>query len=306
MKKIIIDCDPGLDDFIALLLAANEDVEILGITTVAGNVQVETCTRNALDIVDFYQIDTKVYEGANKPVYREYLGAEEVHGNTGLGSVKLSKAQGRVEPKEASDFIIEASKTCDLEVIAIGPLTNIAQALVKDPSLEDRMHLTIMGGGHKHGNVTPAAEFNIYADPEAAHMVFESHLDITMVGLDVTMSDGLSQEEISALGQKAKNEKSLGLIKALEDILEVGRMYGLDKAYLHDPIALLAALDKDFAKGKYHYGIVETEGEHTLGKTVIDVDDTTARRKNVLFIEEYNKNILIERLEGLIDKYEKI
>ena len=184
-ERIILDCDPGHDDAIALLLAlASPEIELLGVTTVAGNQTLEKTTANAIRILEFSgRTDVSVAAGADRPIVREPYVAKYVHGETGLDGPDLPPAQGSPLDEHAVDFL--GRHADGATVVAVGPLTNVALMLARYPEARPR-RIVLMGGSIGLGNVTPAAEFNIWADPEAAARVFESGLDVTMIGLDVT------------------------------------------------------------------------------------------------------------------------
>ena len=310
MRRIIIDCDPGLDDLVALALVNTLDnTELLGITTVSGNQTVEVCTKNALEINEFFHLNVPVHKGAVQPIYRKQQIADEIHGTSGVGNVKLPKTEKLQSDIPAHKFLIDASKKYkeELDIVAVGPLTNIALAILNDPGFAKRVRsITLMGGGHQHGNVTPAAEFNIYADPDAAKIVFESAANITVLPLDATMSEGLSEEDISTITKNIKSNQGLALKTALIDILNIGRKFNNEFAFLHDPIALLALTEKDFISGKEYRVDIETKGQLTLGKTVVDLYNTTKREPNVFFANHYDKKILLKKLNEMMLYYEKL
>jgi purine nucleosidase len=199
-KKIILDCDPGIDDALAIVYAAGSaELELLGITTVAGNVSLEKTTANALRVCEFIGAAVPVTPGCAAPLLRPPISAEHVHGADGLRGARLPPASTLPRPEHASDFIIETvlGAPGDVTLIAIGPLTNVALALRREPRIALEVHdFVIMGGSASRGNVTPAAEFNIACDPEAASIVFSAGWTVTMVGLDVTLQ-ALADEEVT-------------------------------------------------------------------------------------------------------------
>ena len=191
MEKIILDCDPGHDDAIAILLAAgNPKIDLLGITTVSGNHNVENTTRNALAVCTAYGIRVPVAKGSPGPLIIDQVLAVEIHGDTGLDGPVLPPASFELDKRHAVDFIIDtvmANEPKTVTLVPVGPYTNIALAVRKDPRIVERVKSVIaMGGSFTRGNITPAAEFNVYADPEAASVVFRANWDVTMVGLDLT------------------------------------------------------------------------------------------------------------------------
>src|SRR6188768_2792434 len=187
-KKILLDCDPGLDDALALLLAHGDpDLELVAVTTVGGNVGLSLTTKNALELREYLGFDVPVAAGADGPLVGPTRDAVEVHGETGLGNTNLPAATKPVDDRHAVELIIETLRAQPgaIHLVATGPLTNIALALKQEPAIARwAASFTIMGGSFTRGNVTPAAEFNIYADPEAARIVFDADWRVTMVGLD--------------------------------------------------------------------------------------------------------------------------
>lgn len=190
METIILDCDPGHDDAIAILLAAgNPNIDLLGITTVSGNHDVDNTTRNALAVCTAYGIKVPVAKGSARPLISDQVLAVEIHGTTGLDGPVLPPASFDLDKRHAVDFIIDtvmAHEPKTVTLVPVGPYTNIALAARKEPRIIERVKGVAMGGAYTRGNITPAAEFNVYADPEAADVVFRADWDVTMVGLDLT------------------------------------------------------------------------------------------------------------------------
>ena len=213
MTDIILDCDPGHDDAIALLLAlASPEVRLLGVTTVSGNQTLEKTTANAIRVLDHVgRADVPVAAGAARPLIRARNVAADVHGETGLDGPDLPPAAREPEPTHAIDWIahaLEASAT-PVTLVPTGPLTNIALFLTRYPELAAKVErVVLMGGAVGEGNTTPAAEFNIWADPEAAHLVFTSGLDLTMVGLDVTHKALITPAHVDAAGRRRQRRAS--------------------------------------------------------------------------------------------------
>ncbi len=282
---VILDCDPGHDDAIAILLAgASPELEVRGITTVAGNVSVEKTTRNALKICELGKLDhVKVYAGMSRPLVKELLTAEEVHGQSGLDGPDLPEPKRAVEPRHAVDFLInELLSTKDpITLIPTAPLTNIAAALLKEPRIRPKIReIVLMGGAIAEGNTTPAAEFNIYVDPHAADVVFRSGVPIWMIGLDVTHQALVLPERlqrIRALGTKT----AAAAADLMEFFQEHHRVkYGMAGPPLHDPCAVAAVIDRSmFQFEEMHVGI-ELEGRLTQGRTVCDRWHVTGHAPN--------------------------
>lgn len=278
-KKVIIDCDPGHDDAMAILLAASDvsDLSIEAITTVAGNVGVDKNTINALRVCELAGLDdTLVAKGADRPLVREKLEAAHVHGKSGLDGTSLPEQPVKqTVDAHAVDVLIDKimASDGDISIAAIGPLTNIALAMRKEPRIISRIkEIAVMGGG-TYGNRTPAAEFNIYADAEAAKAVFESGTPITMFGLDVTHQALATDERMKQLA--AINTPAA---TAVTDMLHFysgaykGKFAG---AALHDPCPIAYLIDPTMFQLENVRVDVETKGEFTYGMTVIDADSRT-------------------------------
>lgn len=306
MRKIIIDCDPGIDDLLTLFFAnASKELDILGITTVSGNATIDNATRNALQITSFLKMNVNVYKGAKHSLFGDVITAEDIHGSTGLGSIVLPNTEKKYESVVAHKFIAQEiiKYPNEVEILAIGPLTNISKLFMSYPNLVGKIKmLTIMGGGHKHGNVTPTAEFNIYADPEAAKMVFESGVKIRVIPLDATMSNGISEEIMYDIFRGKKSQESSILETAVLECINISKKFGIDHAHLHDPLALFSMLHPDSVYGGYYDVTVDFLGELTRGKTVVD-----SRHENtgeIFFAESYNFSKFIETIKEWVEYYE--
>ena len=269
--SIVLDCDPGLDDAIAILTAAYHG-ELVGITTVNGNVGIEHTTHNALVTAQVADLDVEVHRGAARPLIAPTMDAARIHGATGLGDVALPELTRSVASDDAVAFLCDTARSVeDLHLVAVGPLTNVALALRRDPGLRSRLGgLTIMGGGAHAGNVTPVAEFNVWADPEAAAIVFGEAAPLTMVGLDVT-------HKVLLGGTEASRMRSAGTPAAhfaaglLDYAYARCREFGLEAAPVHDATAIIAVTHPHLFGTSSHPVSVELHGEHTRGMTVTDV-----------------------------------
>lgn len=281
---LIIDTDPGIDDAIAILMALGSDkLDVRAITPVAGNKTIDVVCENALKIIELSGKDVKVARGASKPVNRELETADWVHGETGIGSLVLPTPTKELYNKNAIDTIYEEAVKWEgkLQILAIGPLTNVALAIRKYPELVDLIEkITIMGGAINGGNTTPASEFNIFVDPEAARIVFKSGIPVTMVGLDVTHQALIKEDEIKEI--KAYGTKQA---EAVADLmmytLNFCKQFGFDGAVMHDPYAAAVVMDESIIKTKKYYVDVETQGDITRGKTVVDVFKVTGNKENL-------------------------
>jgi len=268
---LLIDCDPGLDDAIALLAAA-QLTDLVGITTVNGNVGIDHTTHNALAVMQIAGLDIPVHRGAARPLIAPTIDAAYVHGPTGLGSVALPDLDRAEASNDAVSFICDTARTVDgLHLVAVGPLTNIALALRADPDLPSHLGgFTIMGGGAHAGNVTAVAEFNVWADPEAAAIVFREFPMLTMVGLDVThrvLMRPADRDRMRAAGGPAAT-----LAADLLDfaVTRAGQIAGRDGAPIHDASAVMAVVRPDLFRGATHPVDVELHGTLTRGMTVVD------------------------------------
>jgi pyrimidine-specific ribonucleoside hydrolase len=275
VTDIIIDCDPGHDDAIALLLAlGSPEVNLLGVTTVSGNQTLEKTTANAIRVLDHVgRTEIPVAAGADGPLVRERHVAAEVHGETGLDGPDLPPPSRSPEAAHAIDWIAMTllAATGPVTLVPTGPLTNIALFLARYPELASRVErIVLMGGAFGEGNVTPGAEFNIWADPEAAHRVFTSGIDLTMVGLDVTHQALLRPADVDRLRASGK----AGTLVA--DLFEfyVGfhrSRYGWDGAPVHDAVAMAHVIDAGLLSTEYLAVVVDVGPEPSRGRTHVDL-----------------------------------
>jgi len=301
-RPLILDCDPGIDDAIALFAAfQSPEFDLLAITTVAGNVGIEHTTRNALQLCEVANVDVPVARGASRPLFRSAVFADHVHGKTGLRTLVLPAPTKQADPN-AVDVIRQAilAHPHELEILAVGPLTNIAQVFLLDPSLPKLVkRITIMGGGHQHGNMTPAGEFNIVVDPEAARIVFEAGVPLHMIGLDVTMAEGLFPLEIDNYFS-VSNPQTKVIHHILKDMVYAEGKQFKAAAYIHDAMALLYMIDPSILQGDWYHVDIETKSSISYGKTVVDYYHVTKKPKNVWVALGLNapkyKAILKERL----------
>jgi len=249
MTPVIFDCDPGHDDVVALLLAlASSEVELLGVTTVAGNQTLERVTRNALAVLEHVaRADVPVLAGAPRPLVRELTVAADVHGESGLDGARLKPPTGGPLPARACDWIAQTieQSTRPLTIVATGPLTNIALLLALYPEVESAIdRIVLMGGSIGEGNVTPAAEFNIWSDPEAATRVLQSDIDITMIGLDVTHRALLTPKELRELHGAGRAGRLVADMYGFYLKFHAER-YGWRGAPAHDAMAMAYVIDTD-------------------------------------------------------------
>jgi purine nucleosidase len=280
--KILLDCDPGLDDALALLLAHGDPtIELVAVTTVGGNVSLEKTTRNALELREYLGFpDVPVAAGVGEPLTGSAKDAEHVHGEDGLGNVKLPAAQLSAAEGSAIDLIIAALEAApgEIHLVATGPLTNIALALREEPRIADWVaSFTIMGGSYSRGNATPAAEFNIYADPDAAAEVFAAGWRVTMVGLDLTLQAIVDEGIVDRMHQLGR--LGVELIAPLATFWTNPLDDDWDGQALHDVCAVAYVARPDLFTTKPARVDVELTGEFTRGMTVVDFH---AERPNAL------------------------
>jgi purine nucleosidase len=287
-RKIIIDTDPGIDDAVAILLAlaAPEELEVLGIVAVAGNLPLVQTERNARRVCELAgRADIPVYAGCGRPILRPLATAEHIHGETARDRLLLPEPTMPLQAQHGVDFLVETLRAAEARTItlcALGPLTNIAMALVKAPEVAGKIsELVIMGGAaFELGNVTPAAEFNIHVDPQAAAIVFDSGIPITMMPLDVTHQLLTTPPRLDAL--RALGNRCGGAVAALLASFERRRRakFGSRATALHDPSIIAYLLSPTFFQGREVNVAIETQSPLTMGMTVVDWWGITGRKPN--------------------------
>ena len=301
MTRILLDCDPGHDDAIAMLLAlASPELELVGVTTVAGNQTLEKTTANAIRVLEHVgQSEIPVAAGADRPLVREPFVAAYVHGETGLDGPDLPPPSGAPIDTHAVDFLARHARGATL--VAVGPLTNVALMLALRPEARpDR--IVLMGGAIAEGNVTPAAEFNIWADPEAARRVFESDIDVTMVGLDVTHKALLTPEHADELRGAGRAGK---LVAELFDFYHRfhRRTYDLPGSPVHDALALAHVIDPSLLELSHRHVAVDCESQLCRGRTVVDLWHRTGNEPNAHVAVRVDGaafvSLLVERISAL-------
>jgi purine nucleosidase len=291
-QSIIIDCDPGQDDAVALFLAmaSREELEILGITAVAGNVPLELTQRNVRLMCDIAGCrEVPVFAGCDRPMVRELLTAEKVHGKTGIDGVDIAEPETPLQEEHAVDFIVETLRAADdgsVTLVPTGPLTNIGTVIDRAPDVLPKIRqLVIMGGAMREGgNYSPSAEFNILVDPHAADIVFSCGRPITSMGLDVThqvLSTRTRVERIRELDNPVA-DATAGMLGFFER--HDSKKYGVEGAPLHDPCTIAWLLAPELFEGKVCNLSVETRSELTMGHTAIDFWHVTDRPHNVNWI----------------------
>jgi inosine-uridine nucleoside N-ribohydrolase len=301
--KILLDCDPGHDDAIALLLAlASPELELLGVTTVAGNQTLDKTTANAIRVLEFAgRGEIPVAAGADRPLVREQYVAAYVHGETGMDGPDLPPAEGAPIERHAVDFLADQIREHGggVTLVPTGPLTNVALLLALHPDARPE-RIVLMGGAIAEGNVTPAAEFNIWADPEAAARVFASGIDTTMVGLDVTHKALFTSAHMGRLAGRVG-----GMVtKLLRFYGEFHReVYNFDGSPIHDAVAVAQVIRPELVTTEFLNIEIDVESQLCRGRTVVDVWRRSGREPNahagVDIDAESFLDLLIERLNSL-------
>jgi inosine-uridine nucleoside N-ribohydrolase len=301
--RILLDCDPGHDDAIALMLAlGSPELELLGVTTVAGNQTLEKTTANAIRLLEFAgRTDVPVAAGADRPLVREQYVASYVHGETGMDGPDLPPAQGAPLDRHAVDFLADRIREHggDVTLVPTGPLTNVALMLALHPDARPE-RIVLMGGAIAEGNVTPAAEFNIWADPEAAARVFASGIDVTMIGLDVTHRALFTSAHVGRLAGRVG--------RMVAELLEFyghfhKEVYNFDGSPIHDAVAVAHVIRGDLVRTEHLNTEIDVESELCRGRTVVDVWRRSGREPNshvgVDIDADGFLDLLVERLNSL-------
>ncbi len=306
---VIVDCDPGLDDAFAILLAAaSPAVDLRAITTVAGNHTVDRMTRNARRVCSVAGItDVPIAQGADRPLVREQIVGADIHGESGLdGPAFTGEPSVEADPRHAVDLIIELVLASPGEIVLcpIGPLTNIATAMRREPRIVPAIrHVSLMGGAWGFGNQTPSAEFNILVDPEAARIVFESGAPITMCGLELTHQAKATPDIIQRF---ADLHTPLGdfAVEMLQFFASTyKRLHGFEGPPLHDPTAVAWVIDRTMVETQPAHVDIETHAEFSYGRTVVDLHDVLDLPKNVQVATKLDVARFWDLMVGAIASY---
>jgi purine nucleosidase len=297
-RKVIIDTDPGTDDAMAIMLALNSpELDVRALTVVPGNVTAQQGLENALKLVSLAgRCDIPVAAGAQHPIFQKLITAELWHGKNGFGNVELPPSKCKVDPRFGPDLIIELVHQYPHEItlLPVGPETNIALAILKDPSIIPLVkEVIVMGGSISGGNVNASAEANIYGDPEAAQIVFQAGWPLTMVGLDVGNKTLFAPKELQQLERThgPLNDFAAGIMKYL---IETSQKYGFSGAAMYDPLAIGVAIDRSIVQTQSLHVDVETRGDYTRGETVANRGGVVER--NVLHGDHY----MIEAVDKVV------
>jgi purine nucleosidase len=313
-RKIIIDCDPGQDDAVMLLLAlaSPDELDILGITTVAGNVPLKLTQRNARLICELAgRADVPVYAGCERPLKRDLVTAEYVHGRSGIDGIEIHEPRIPLQSQHAVDYIIDtlmAATAASITLVPTGPLTNIAAAINKQPQIVSRIEqIVLMGGAMREGgNSTPSAEFNIYVDPHAAQTVIHCGRPVSVAGLDLTHQALVTRDFLQRL-RALNTHVGTATVGMLEFFNRYDReKYHTEGAPLHDPCTIAYLLRPDLFTGKFCNMEIETDSTLTAGHTAVDFWQVSDRPANINWLYEVDAggffDLLIERLSRYRDQ----
>ncbi|MEI0517236.1 nucleoside hydrolase [Brachyspira murdochii] len=285
MEKIILDCDPGHDDAVAILMAGiHPSIELLGITTVAGNQTLNKTTINALNVCQYLNIDVPVCSGMSLPMVRKVQTiADDIHGESGLDGPVFDKLTKELDKRHAVNFIIETLKNSNekITLVITGPMTNVAMAFRMDPSIIEKVkRIIFMGGSYQLGNVTPAAEFNIFADAEAAYVVFNSGVPLVMMGLDLTRQALCYPSIVERMGKIGGNASKLFVDLMGFFCKTQKQVFGWEGGPLHDPTCIAYLIDESCIETKDMYSEVEIRSEKCYGRTLCDYFGVTKNKPN--------------------------
>lgn len=305
-RPVILDCDPGIDDAVALLLAARApELDLRAVTAVAGNVGLDRTSENARRILTLAGVEVPVYAGAKGPLFGETVTADEVHGADGLLGIPTPEPGFPLQEEPAWDALYREAVAWggELEVVATGPLTNLGVALAKYRELPKYLkRIILMGGATDFGNTTPAAEFNIYADPEAAEMVFRSGVPVAMCGLDVTHRAYLTGEDIDRVAALGTPQAAFAAA-AMRPGVEGSKKFRVPGAPMHDPCAVMYALEPELFTSLRCWVGVECHGKITRGRTVTDAYSDAKREANADLAVDVDRAGFVDALTARMSVY---
>ncbi len=302
-RKIILDCDPGHDDAIAIMLAAkNENIDLLGITVVSGNQTIEKTTRNALNVCEYLGLEVPVYEGCGQPMIRNKPEvASDIHGESGLDGPTFATLTKQKETKHAVQYIIDTllESNGDITIVTTGPMTNLAMAMRLCPNIIPKIQeIVSMGGAYQHGNVTPAAEFNIFTDADAAHVVFTSGRKIVMVGLDVTRKVLCYPSIIEQMGRHNNCASKLFVDLMTFFSKTQKEVYGWEGGPLHDPVTIAYLIDPIVLTLKEMYTEIDIRSVQSYGRTNCDYFNYLGKKPNSFVAIDID----VEKFWNIIEK----
>ena len=307
MTNIILDCDPGHDDAIAILLlgAHLDKFNVLGVTTSCGNQTIDKTTKNALNVIDYLNLPFDVYQGSDRPLYAKTKTCSKIHGKSGLDGFSFKKHDKKALGNGV-DFMINTLHNLDgkCTIITTGPMTNVAKVIKKDKTIKEKIEkIVLMGGSIGSGNVTPAAEFNINCDPEAASICFKSGIPIYMIGLDVTRKVLVLKDIIERI-KKINNIASVLFVDLMEAFNKTQKIvFGLDGGPLHDPVTIASLIDDKLVTYKYVNVEIDTKSKQSYGRTNCDIPDYLHKKKNAYVATDIDVNRFWDIIEDGIRKY---
>lgn len=306
-RKIIIDCDPGHDDAVAIMMAArNPGLELLGITTVRGNQSLDKVTNNALNICQYLDINVPVCKGLSNAIVRQSPPVEDrIHGDSGLDGPIFGPLTKQVDQRHAVDFIIETVLKSDepVTLVPTGPLSNIAMAIRKEPKILNNIEeIVLMGGSYQHGNVTPAAEFNIYADAEAAYVVFTCGRPVVMMGLDITRQVLCYPEIVGRMSWIGTKAAKLFVEMMKFYCMTQKRIFGWEGGPLHDPTTIAYLIDPSCIETRAMHTEIDISGGPSHGRTNCDIFNLTGKEKNAKVAVKIN----VERFWDIVEESLKL
>ncbi|MCL6271533.1 nucleoside hydrolase [Sansalvadorimonas sp. 2012CJ34-2] len=303
---IILDCDPGHDDAVAILMAvASPLIELRAVTTVAGNQTLDKVHYNALRVLTLANAQVPVAAGACTPLSKVLVTAGYVHGESGIEGAELPKPAFAAETCSAVELIAKTVKESDglITLVPTGPLTNIATFLLAYPDLKSRIKQIVLMGGGQYGNITPSAEFNIFVDPDAAKIVFQSGIPIVMCGLDVTHKAYLTREDADHIRKLNKVGETLGGFYDFYTGYYGQHNKQCPGAPMHDPCTIAWLIDPNLFTGRQCHVDVETHGQLTEGMTVVDFFGVTDKTANAEFIYDVDRQGFVDQLFELLKYY---
>ena len=305
-RNIILDCDPGHDDAVAILLAGkNPNINLLGISVVAGNQTIEKTARNALNVATYLGINVPICIGCEFPMVRERVICAAIHGESGLDGFDFPDYGDKFDKRHGVQLLIDSVMNNDkVTIVATGPLTNVAMAIKMEPRILKRLdEIVIMGGSVDNGNTSPAAEFNIMCDPEAAHVVFSSGVTVRMVGLNVTRKVIVTDEVVNRM-EKINNKASDMFVKLMKVFNENQRKtFGVSAGPLHDPATIASIIDESLIKWQKMNVVIDISHGPSYGRTNCDVFDYLQAPQNAYVAMDIDVNKYWDIIEKGIREY---
>ena len=306
-RKIILDCDPGHDDAVAIMMAAkHSNIDLLGVTVVAGNQTLDKTTTNALNVCQHLNLDVPVYKGMSLPMVRRQRIADDIHGETGLDGPVFAPLTKKPEPEHAVEFIIETimKSDGDVTIVPTGPLTNVAMAMRYEPKMVPKIQeIVLMGGGYNLGNVTPCAEFNILADAEAAYVVFDSGVPVVMMGLDITNQVQCVPATVERMDKIGNAASKLFADMMSFVMITQNKVFGLEGSPLHDPTCIAWLIDPTCVELKEMHTEIELRSEKCYGRTICDYFSVTGNAPNSRVAVEINNDKFWDIVEQCLKLY---